>query len=71
MSKAFHPTLAQIAALNAFAKAYGAFWKTRLRAMWKEDCVPTNIGVIHLAPLRQIKNAHGGVAYLAKHKVNR
>jgi hypothetical protein len=69
MNKAFHPTPQQIAALNAFASAYGTYWKRELRTMWQEGSIPTNIDGMHLAPLQQIRNTHGGVAYITKHKV--
>jgi hypothetical protein len=69
MNKAFHPTQEQIAALNAFAKAYGVYWKRELRTMWQEGSAPLALAVKYHAPLRQIRNSYGGMAYIAKHKV--
>ena len=71
MNKAFHPTQEQIAALNAFARAHGTHWKRELRTLWQSDLVPSRIDDKHHAPLRQVRNTHGGMAYLTKHKVGK
>ncbi len=71
MNKAFHPTATQIQALNAFAKAHGQFWRRELRLCLEEGKPIALIAKEHHAPLRQLRNMHGGMAYIAKHKVGR
>lgn len=67
----FVPTDEMVDALKLFASLHGRHWKSKLRSCWHNGwgCSAQGVCGRYVAPLQNMRNTEGGIAFLDHYKL--